>query len=143
MSYSKKLFPPECLIQDCGYKTPCWIWQRQINADGYGVACPGGRHVTKLAHRWYYERFVEPIPDGYEVDHLCRIESCVNPEHLEAVTPAENTRRRTSTKLTIADVLEIRKARENGVLLRIIASRYKISVSAAWDAATGDTWAGT
>lgn len=45
------------------------------------------------AHRWIYEQVVGAIPDGYEVDHVCKVGMCVNPDHLEAVTHAENLRR--------------------------------------------------
>lgn len=45
------------------------------------------------AHRWFYEQLVGDIPEGYEVDHLCKVTSCVNPAHLEAVTKRENVAR--------------------------------------------------
>lgn len=50
-----------------------------------------GRRV--MVHRVSYETFIGPIPKGLEIDHLCRVKVCANPEHLEAVTHQENVRR--------------------------------------------------
>jgi hypothetical protein len=75
-------------IEDRGYETPCWIWAKYIARTGYGQTFAGGRVV--YAHRHFYEQYVEPIPEGLQIDHLCRVRSCVNPEHLEAVTQREN-----------------------------------------------------
>lgn len=73
----------------------CWVWQRSKNPDGYGRIRFQGR--VRLAHRFAYETFVGPIPEGMELDHVrdrgCRFRHCVNPDHLEPVTSAENTRR--------------------------------------------------
>ena len=69
----------------------CWVWQRHINA-GYAFSHFRG-FTTRLAHRVSYEVFVGPIPDGLQLDHLCRNPRCVNPQHLEPVTPRENTLR--------------------------------------------------
>lgn len=44
-------------------------------------------------HRWVHLRFIGPIPEGYDVDHLCSVRNCVNPDHLEAVTRTENIQR--------------------------------------------------
>lgn len=70
------------------------------NAAGFGSAVYGrfrpGAHVQREevgAHRWAYEHWVGPIPEGLEIDHLCRVKLCVNPAHLEPVTRAENMRR--------------------------------------------------
>lgn len=52
-----------------------------------------GRWCPDTAHRVSYELFVGPIPEGYDVDHLCGQPLCVRPSHLEAVTPSENRRR--------------------------------------------------
>ena len=65
----------------------CWIWTAAMNRHGYGVFRVGRpRH----AHRVSYEMLIEPIPDGLEIDHICRVRACVNPEHLEPKTHLEN-----------------------------------------------------
>lgn len=73
----------------------CWLWVGQLNRSGYGVFSVG--NVKSLAHRWAHEAFIGPIPPDYQVDHVyargCRHTQCVNPAHLEAVTPRENTMR--------------------------------------------------
>ena len=69
----------------------CWRWQRSCNRDGYSQVTYGG--VAMNVHRLSYETFVGPIPEGLHIDHLCRVRDCVNPEHLEPVTPRENTMR--------------------------------------------------
>lgn len=70
----------------------CWIWQGQLNHNGYGVFSDARRF---LAHRWSYEHFIGAVPEGLELDHLCRIPRCCNPRHLEAVTHQVNINRGT------------------------------------------------
>jgi hypothetical protein len=67
--------------------TDCWIWQGASNGR-YGVMST--LSGSRLCHRIVYEATVGSIPDGLHLDHLCRIPLCVNPAHLEAVTPREN-----------------------------------------------------
>ena len=69
----------------------CWEWTAGLFATGYGGFQYGGRPVA--AHRWAYEALVGPIPEGLELDHLCRNRKCVNPAHMEPVTHKENTLR--------------------------------------------------
>src|ERR1700761_2691204 len=72
----------------------CWIWNRSKFFNGYGLI----RIHTKgrKSHRVSYEAFRGPIPEGMQIDHLCRGRICCNPDHLEAVTPIENWRRSNS-----------------------------------------------
>lgn len=68
--------------------TGCWLWIGSCNETFYGSFWLGGR--LRKAHRVAYEALVGPIPAGLHLDHLCRTPPCVNPTHLEAVTPNEN-----------------------------------------------------
>jgi hypothetical protein len=88
--------PDYYLEVDRGHKTPCWIWQRHVNAKGYPyltLTLEQGRQKTVRAHRHYYEMEVGVIPIGMTLDHLCEQRSCVRPDHLEPVTQLENVRR--------------------------------------------------
>ena len=74
----------------------CWLWQGYTNVKGYGsIKCGDG---ARLVHRLAYELFVLPIPAGLEIDHLCSVRNCINPDHLEAVTHDENISRGLSLK---------------------------------------------
>lgn len=73
----------------------CWLWNTK-RKDGYGQF--GIEYKVKLPHRVAYELFIEPIPEGMTIDHLCRVRNCVNPDHLEVVTLKENCRRRHALK---------------------------------------------
>lgn len=69
----------------------CWLWQSPPSACGYGQFNVNG--FPMKAHRFAYELLVGPIPEGLHIDHLCHIALCVNPAHLEAVTPKVNSER--------------------------------------------------
>lgn len=72
----------------------CWLWQASVDQYGYGRIKIGGRQGRPVAaHRVAYEQLVGPIPDGLELDHLCRMPACVNPAHLEPVTRGVNQTR--------------------------------------------------
>lgn len=67
--------------------TNCWNWIAGKNKKGYGkFSFTSGQ----LAHRFSYQYFIGPIPQDYEINHKCRTKSCVNPEHLEALTSEEH-----------------------------------------------------
>lgn len=69
----------------------CWNWNASKIKNGYGEFWNG--EIKMLAHRWSYEYYVGVIPDGLEIDHLCRNRACVNFKHLEPVTRSENGKR--------------------------------------------------
>ena len=73
----------------------CWTWLPPTDpTTGYGRLNIGGRDGRNIyAHRFSYDLLVGPIPDGLQIDHLCRVRACVNPQHLEPVTIGENVRR--------------------------------------------------
>lgn len=66
----------------------CWLWTHGLDVGGYAKFFDGKRSVS--GHRYLYEHLVGKIPDGFELDHLCRVRCCVNPRHLEPVTRSEN-----------------------------------------------------
>lgn len=73
----------------------CWLWDGRTDARGYGRIClkRDGPARDHLVHVVVYECFVGPVPDGHELDHLCRVHGCFNPAHVEPVTHVENMRR--------------------------------------------------
>lgn len=76
----------------------CWIWIGSTCPKDYGTF-RGPDGIVK-AHRFAYEALVGPIAAGLHLDHLCRVHCCVNPDHLEPVTPQENQRRGLNGVLT-------------------------------------------
>ena len=70
----------------------CWEWTGPVDKDGY-ARMRHGRGNARRAHRWAYERFVGPIPDGLTIDHLCNNKGCVNPAHLRPATNVANIMR--------------------------------------------------
>lgn len=71
----------------------CWIWTACMNAAGYGSFTVAS-HDTRPAHRVAYELLRAEIPAGLHIDHLCSTPSCVNPWHMEPVTPEVNQQRK-------------------------------------------------
>lgn len=74
--------------EDRGYLSACWVWQGRLNKDGYGRVQVKGKTIR--AHRYFFEELIGPIPEGLQLDHLCRVRACVNPDHVEPVTNSAN-----------------------------------------------------
>lgn len=87
-------FAEKYVVVDSG----CWIWVAGRNAKGYGIFRTTMAESMRLAHRFSYEQHVGTIPNGTELDHICRTPACVNWRHLEAVTHAVNVRRGNAVK---------------------------------------------
>jgi hypothetical protein len=93
----------------------CWLWTAGT-CRGYGyfaTARKNGRHGRSLrAHRVAFELLRGPIPNGMQLDHLCRVRGCVNPDHLEVVTGATNTLRGISSPAINARKTHCRRGHE-------------------------------
>jgi hypothetical protein len=117
--------------EERGYDTPCWTWQLIKTQPGKGGLGGYGKITVKgknfLAHRWYYEQAHGPIPEGLQLDHLCQNRDCVNPDHMEPVTPLENTRRSRSSKLTLEQAQEIERLAQSGLSSYKIAPRFGVT----------------
>lgn len=80
-----------CALTDTG----CWEWPGALFGGGYGHVRLASR--DRPLHRVVYEHLVGPIPEGLDLDHLCRNRACCNPQHLDPVTRSENLRRSPDT----------------------------------------------
>lgn len=88
----------------------CWIWTAARNAYGYGIIRLNGKHF--MTHRFMYESHNGPIPEGLDLDHLCRVRCCINPEHLEAVSRKTNLLRGTTVTARNAAVTHCPRGHE-------------------------------
>jgi hypothetical protein len=121
----------------------CWEWQGRPGSHGYGQANRDGR--TTVAHRYMYERACGPIPNGMHLHHVCRNRACVNPAHLQIITPAEHQKesranRRLGSrnlKLTWDDVREIRNSDESHAAL---GRRYGVTLQNIARIRKNETW---
>lgn len=129
------------LIENIDFSGPpegCWVWTAGFNRYGYGTMSV--RHKKRMAHRLTYELLIGFIPDGFDLDHLCRNTRCVNPAHLEPVTHGENVRRGAGAKMTWEAVTVLRRAHSRGQGCRELARQFGVSKTTVQDVANGSRW---
>ena len=126
-------------------ETGCWIWLYSTNEKGYGRI--NIKHGSPMgAHRFSYQKYVGPIPEGMFVCHKCDTPLCVNPSHLFLGTPKENSldcskKMRRHTDLRPETVLLMRRDRFDGLSYAEIARRYGCTISRALAVCRGRAWA--
>ncbi len=77
--------------EDRGYETECWIWNHRVSLrSGHGLIMVGKRRMPIHCAAWI--QFVGPIPLGHHLHHLCEQPACVNPSHLQPMTPGDHAR---------------------------------------------------
>lgn len=134
-----RIMEPEYVVEDRGYKTPCWIWQRSLTDGGYGGVRRKGESTK--AHVMYYENKYGPVPDGLVLDHLCRVRACINPDHTEPVTRKINSWRGAKAKLTIEQVRLIKAHIVEGKMrCTDIAPLFGCTVQTVYHIKSGRVW---
>lgn len=117
--------------------TACWIWQ-WAKSNGYGVLA--NKEGSRLAHVIMYEKHRGPVPEGLDLDHLCKVPACVNPYHLEAVTHRVNMERGKNSKLSHEKAEEIRVRKSRGESTKSLAVFYGVDTSTILGVCRFDTW---
>jgi hypothetical protein len=122
--HGTRCLPRELLEVDCGYETPCHVWQRAKDSGGYGIMKRDGRLLS--AHRVVWEEAHGPLPKKARIHHLCETKACVRLDHLSPEKNHCSHMQRHAPKLTMEKAREIRASSESGVAL---ARRYGVSRS--------------
>ena len=117
----------------------CLVWTGARGKTGYGrIRGPDGRMM--YTHKLAWEIARGPVPPGRFLDHKCRVRLCLDVEHLEVVTTAENNRRASGTKLSEDRAAQIRQMIAAGHHHRELATMFGVSRSTISMLATGRIW---
>ena len=120
-------------------ETGCWIRQRSKIPNGYGHSTVQNEQVS--AHIFVYEKLKGTIPKTLELDHCCRNPACVNPDHLEPVTHAENCRRGKRAELKHETVMELKRLFNSGSNISELSRNYGLDRHTIRSAVKGGPWA--
>jgi hypothetical protein len=115
---------PSWIVDESG----CWIWQGHIDIGGYGDR--GTRNGERKAHRSIYEQHHGPIPAGMHLHHCCGTPACVNPDHLEPLSPSDHKKlhlARRGKHAAKLDPLRVKEIRE-----RVAAGESQSAVARAF-----------
>lgn len=104
-------------------------WQAKVIGKRHGYAMIGLNKKTQHLHRFFFSHYRKEPQAGSHIDHLCRNRGCVNPDHLEEVTPAENARRGLVAKLKSEQVVTIREMHASGITQKELASKFPVCQS--------------
>lgn len=103
MGGPKNITAPDRIRRRCVVTpTGCWCWTGGHYGNGYAAVYDPRTRRNGLGHRLAFEAFIGPIPDGLEIDHLCRVRDCLNPAHLRAVTHRVNVLAASDTAAAIS-----------------------------------------
>jgi hypothetical protein len=105
---------------------------------GYVRLWNGGNRI--LAHRKVYESVNGAVPQGFELDHLCKNRWCCNPNHLQVVTHKENCRRSDAAKISKSEACQIRRLYQQGYSASKIAFISGLTRQMVWRIGTGKAW---
>lgn len=128
-----KLSEDKGCIGKTGVHTKCHEFTGSLNVSGYGQTYVDGRNQS--AHRVAYEHFIGNVPKDKEVGHICHNRSCINPDHLTAITHSENIKqsyedrsnRKPGVKLTKEQQLEVFE--NTNLSVRELATKYNVSIT--------------
>lgn len=120
--------------------TGCWLWKYHLDRDGYGRVKAGRKSYG--AHRFAFIAARGPIPEGLQIDHLCRNRACINPDHMELVVCLENIRRGLLCRLSPEDAAHIRwlAARDNPPTDRQLGAWFGVTAPNIRAVRIGMTW---